>query len=203
MHSYKSGEAQDYANHDYHILVAEVASTVNEVLLCKYLLETETDNARRAYVMNHFLEGFRTTVFRQTLFAEFERKAHEMHEAGEPLTAESLNALYRSLNELYYEGAVVDDIQAVEWARIPHFYNAFYVYQYATGFCSAVAIANRILKTGDAADYLRFLTTGGSDYPLEELKIAGVDLTKPEAVLSSLDVFEETLAEFAAQIKEV
>jgi len=203
MHSYKSSEAQDYANHDYHILVAEVASTVNEVLLCKYLLETETDNARRAYVMNHFLEGFRTTVFRQTLFAEFERKAHEMHEAGEPLTAESLNALYRSLNELYYEGAVVDDIQAVEWARIPHFYNAFYVYQYATGFCSAVAIANRILKTGDAADYLKFLTTGGSDYPLEELKIAGVDLTKPEAVLSSLDVFEETLAEFAAQIKEV
>jgi oligoendopeptidase F len=203
MHSYKSSEAQDYANHDYHILVAEVASTVNEVLLCKYLLETETDNARRAYVMNHFLEGFRTTVFRQTLFAEFERKAHEMHEAGEQLTAESLNALYRSLNELYYEGAVVDDIQAVEWARIPHFYNAFYVYQYATGFCSAVAIANRILKTGDASDYLKFLTTGGSDYPLEELKIAGVELTKPEAVLSSLDVFEETLAEFAAQIKEV
>lgn len=203
MHSYKSSEAQDYANHDYHILVAEVASTVNEVLLCKYLLETETDNTRRAYVMNHFLEGFRTTVFRQTLFAEFERKAHEMHEAGEPLTAESLSALYRSLNELYYEGAVVDDIQAVEWARIPHFYNAFYVYQYATGFCSAVAIANRILKTGDAADYLKFLTTGGSDYPLEELKIAGVDLTKPEAVLSSLDVFEETLAEFAAQIREV
>lgn len=203
MHSYKSGEAQDYANHDYRILVAEVASTVNEVLLCKYLLAAETDRARRAYVLNHFLEGFRTTVFRQTLFAEFERRAHEMQEAGEPLTAQSLGALYRSLNELYYEGAVVDDIQAVEWARIPHFYNAFYVYQYATGFCSAVAIADHILKTGDASNYLKFLTTGGSDYPLEELKIAGVDLTKPEAVLSSLDVFAETLADFKAQIKEV
>ncbi|HOS18410.1 MAG TPA: oligoendopeptidase F [Clostridia bacterium] len=203
MHSYKSNAAQDYVNHDYHILVAEVASTVNEVLLCKYLLATETNPARRAYVLNHFLEGFRTTVFRQTLFAEFERKAHEMHEAGEPLTAESLNALYRSLNELYYEGAVVDDCQAVEWARIPHFYRAFYVYQYATGFCSAVAIATRILKTGDAADYLRFLSTGGSDYPLEELKIAGVDLTKPEAVLSSLDAFAEALADFETQLKGV
>ncbi|HWQ58244.1 MAG TPA: oligoendopeptidase F [Clostridia bacterium] len=203
MHSYKSGEAQDYANHDYHILVAEVASTVNEVLLCKYLLANETDPARRAYVLNHFLEGFRTTVFRQTLFAEFERKAHGMHEAGEPLTAEGLSALYRSLNELYYEGAVVDEFQNVEWARIPHFYRAFYVYQYATGFCSAVAIADDILKTGDASRYLKFLTTGGSDYPLEELKIAGVDLTKPEAVLSALDVFAETLADFETQLKGV
>ncbi len=203
MHSYKSNEAQDYANHDYHILVAEVASTVNEVLLCKYLIAAETDPARRAYVLNHFLEGFRTTVFRQTLFAEFERKAHEMHEAGEPLTAQGLTALYRSLNELYYEGAIVDDCQAVEWARIPHFYNAFYVYQYATGFCSAVAIATRILKTGDASDYLKFLTTGGSDYPLEELKIAGVDLTRPEAVLSSLDAFAEALDDFETQLKGV
>ncbi len=203
MHSYKSNEAQDFVNHDYHILVAEVASTVNEVLLCKYLLETEKDPARRAYVLNHFLEGFRTTVFRQTLFAEFERKAHEKYEAGEPLTAEGLNSLYRSLNELYYEGAVVDDFQDVEWARIPHFYNAFYVYQYATGFCSAVAIADNILKTGDAANYLKFLTTGGSDYPLEELKIAGVDLTKPEAVLSALDVFAATLDDFEAQMKEM
>lgn len=203
MHSYKSSEAQDYANHDYHILVAEVASTVNEVLLCKYLLATETDKARRAYVLNHFLEGFRTTVFRQTLFAEFEKKAHEMHEAGEPLTAESLNTLYHSLNELYYEGAVVDEFQKLEWSRIPHFYRAFYVYQYATGFCSAVAIASSILESGDASAYLRFLSTGGSDYPLEELKIAGVDLTEPEAVLRSLDVFAESLAEFAAQLKEV
>lgn len=203
MHSYLSNEAQDYANHDYHILVAEVASTVNEVLLCRYLLANEKDPARRAYVLNHFLEGFRTTVFRQTLFAEFERKAHEMNEAGEPLTAKSLNALYRSLNELYYEGAVVDELQQIEWARIPHFYRAFYVYQYATGFCSAVAIADNILKTGDASNYLKFLSTGGSDYPLEELKIAGVDLTRPESVLSSLDVFASALDDFEAQLKEM
>ena len=178
MHSYKSSETQDYANHDYRILVAEVASTVNEVLLTKHLLKTETDKKRRAYILNHFLEGFRTTVFRQTLFAEFERKAHEMEQAGEPLTAQSLNKVYRDLNELYYEGAVVNDLMEIEWARIPHFYNAFYVYQYATGFSSAVAIANRILTTGDPSDYLRFLTLGGSDYPLAELKVAGVDLTK-------------------------
>lgn len=203
MHSYKSSETQDFANHDYRILVAEVASTVNEVLLCKYLLKTETDPARRAYVLNHFLEGFRTTVFRQTLFAEFERAAHAMYEAAEPVTEQSLTALYARLNELYYEGAVVDELQKLEWTRIPHFYMNFYVYQYATGFCSAVAIASRILETGDASDYLRFLTTGGSDYPLEELKIAGVDLTKPEAVLSSLDVFQTTLDEFEALMKEM
>ena len=203
MHSYKSSEAQDYTNHDYRILVAEVASTVNEVLLTKYLLKTETDKKRRAYILNHFLEGFRTTVFRQTLFAEFERKAHEMEQAGEPLTAQSLNKVYRELNELYYEGAVVNDLQEIEWARIPHFYNAFYVYQYATGFSSAVAIASRILETGDASDYLRFLTLGGSDYPLEELKVAGVDLTKPEAVLSALDVFQASLDELEALLKEI
>ena len=203
MHSYKSSETQDYANHDYRILVAEVASTVNEVLLTKHLLKTETDKKRRAYILNHFLEGFRTTVFRQTLFAEFERKAHEMEQAGEPLTAQSLNKVYRDLNELYYEGAVVNDLMEIEWARIPHFYNAFYVYQYATGFSSAVAIASRILTTGDPSDYLRFLTLGGSDYPLAELKVAGVDLTKPDAVLSALDVFQASLDELEALLKEI
>lgn len=203
MHSYKSRETQDYANHDYRILVAEVASTVNEVLLTKHLLKTETDKKRRAYILNHFLEGFRTTVFRQTLFAEFERKAHEMEQAGEPLTAQSLNKVYRDLNELYYEGAVVNDLMEIEWARIPHFYNAFYVYQYATGFSSAVAIASRILTTGDPSDYLRFLTLGGSDYPLAELKVAGVDLTKPDAVLSALDVFQASLDELEALLKEI
>ncbi|MDD6274377.1 MAG: oligoendopeptidase F family protein, partial [Clostridiaceae bacterium] len=195
MHSYKSSETQDYVNHDYQILVAEVASTVNEVLLTKYLLSVETDSRRRAYILNHFLEGFRTTVFRQTLFAEFERRAHEMYESGTPLTAQSLSAEYHALNDLYYAGAVNDETMDIEWARIPHFYNAFYVYQYATGFCSAVAIANGILTTGDASRYLRFLTTGGSDYPLEELKIAGVDLTKPDTVESALKVFSETLDE--------
>lgn len=195
MHSYFSNEAQDYVNHNYRIMVAEVASTVNEVLLTRYLLNTETDPRRRAYILNHFLEGFRTTVFRQTLFAEFERKAHDMYAEGKPLTAKSLSDLYRSLNELYYEGATVDQLQDIEWARIPHFYNAFYVYQYATGFSSAVAIADSILKTGDASAYLRFLSTGGSDYPLEELKIAGIDLTRPETVTEALAVFDRSVTE--------
>lgn len=195
MHSWFSDTTQDFANHDYRIMVAEVASTVNEVLLSKYLLQTETDPKKRAYILNHFLEGFRTTVFRQTLFAEFERQAHDAEMNGTPLTAETLNGIYRKLNELYYEGAVINELQDIEWARIPHFYNAFYVYQYATGFSSAVAIADRILNHNGAADYLRFLSTGGSDYPLEELKIAGVDLTKPDAVAGALKEFDNALTE--------
>ena len=195
MHSFFSSEKNSYANHSYRLLVAEVASTVNEVLLTRYLLKTETDKKRRAYLLNHLLESFRTTVFRQTLFAEFERKAHEQYAAGEPLTAESLSQTYHALNALYYKGAVVDEPQDVEWARIPHFYSAYYVYQYATGFSSAVALADHILSTGDTAGYLRFLSTGGSDYPLEELKIAGVDLTKPDTVQNALALFDETLTE--------
>ena len=195
MHSYLSSEAQDFANHSYRILVAEVASTVNEVLLTHHLLSIEQDPRRRAYLLNHFLEGFRTTVFRQTLFAEFERKAHDLQAEGTPLTAELLSKLYRELNELYYDGAVVNELQDIEWARIPHFYNSFYVYQYATGFSSAVAIARRILEEDGAADYLRFLSTGGSDYPLEELKITGVDLTKPDTVAAALAEFDRSLRE--------
>ena len=195
MHSYFSAEANEYVNSDYKILVAEVASTVNEVLLTKHLLKTETDPKRRAWVLNHFLEGFRTTVFRQTLFAEFERRAHEMYQAGQPLTAQTLSTVYRELNALYYDGAVNNEIMDIEWARIPHFYNAFYVYQYATGFSSAVAIAGDIAAGGSPESYLRFLTTGGSDYPLEELKIAGVDLTKPDTVERAMKVFSETLDE--------
>lgn len=201
IHSYFSSRENDYANHGYKITVAEVASTVNEVLLVKYLLSVETDKDRRLALLNHLLESFRTTVFRQTLFAEFERKAHEMDANGVPMTAESLSKLYRDLNLLYYNGAVVDDLHDIEWARIPHFYNAFYVYQYATGFCSAVKIASDILKTGDASNYLKFLSTGGSDYPIEELKIAGVDLTDPETVRSALKVFDDTLEEFRALVE--
>ena len=200
MHSYFSDTHQDFANHDYRIMVAEVASTVNEVLLTRHLLSVETDPARRAYILNHFLEGFRTTVFRQTLFAEFERQAHDLQMNGTPLTAEVLSDVYRKLNELYYDGAVVNELQDIEWARIPHFYNAFYVYKYATGFCSAVTIAKRILEQDGAADYLRFLSTGGSDYPLEELKIAGVDLTRPDAVASALEEFDRALAELETLI---
>ena len=195
MHSFFSDRTQPYPLHDYRIMVAEVASTVNEVLLTKYLLKTEKDPKRRAYVLNHFLEGFRTTLFRQTLFAEFERKAHELAAAGTPLTASTLNQVYHDLVALYYDGAEIDPDIDPEWSYIPHFYRGFYVYQYATGFSSAVAIADRILTTGDASGYLKFLTTGGSDYPLNELKIAGVDLTKPDTVKNALKVFAETVDE--------
>ena len=195
MHSYFSDRAQDFVNHDYRIFVAEVASTVNEVLLTHYLLQHETDRKRRAYVLNHYLEGFRTTVFRQTLFAEFERKTHALYQQGTPLTAQTLNGVYHDLNGLYYDGAVNDAFADMEWARIPHFYNAFYVYQYATGFSSAVKIADDILTTGDASNYLKFLSTGGSDYPIEELKLAGVDLTRPDAIRHAMDAFRRALNE--------
>ena len=203
MHSYFSSEAQDYVNHDYRIMVAEVASTVNEVLLTKYLLSVETDKKRRAYILNNFLESFRTTIFRQTLFAEFERIAHDMYMKGTPLTAQTLSEAYQKLNELYYEGAEVGELHKFEWAVIPHFYNAFYVYQYATGFSSAVAIADHIYETGDASAYLEFLKTGGSDYPLNELKISGVDLTKPDTVKNAMKVFAECLDEFEQLLKEI
>ena len=201
MHSFFSDREQDYANHDYSIFVAEVASTVNEVLLTRYLLSVETDEKRRAMLLNHFVEGFRTTIFRQTLFAEFERKAHDLYQSGTPLTAETLNALFHELNALYYDGCEINAFCDVEWARIPHFYSAFYVYQYATGFSSAVSIADRILRTGDASDYLRFLTTGGSDYPIEELKIAGVDLTKPDAVRDAMAAFRDSLGQLRALLE--
>ena len=195
MHSYFSSKTQDYANNDYRIFVAEVASTVNEVLLTRALLKKETDPRRRAYLLTHFLEGFRTTVFRQTLFAEFEKKTHEMYEKGETLTAESMSAVYHEINANYQRGVTLMPVNDIEWAYIPHFYRAFYVYQYATGFCSAVAIADGILESGDASNYLRFLSTGGSDYPLEELKIAGVDLTTPEPIRRAMKVFADSLQE--------
>ncbi len=203
MHSYLSSEKQDYVNHDYRIMVAEVASTVNEVLLTMYLLKTETDKKRRAYILNHFLEGFRTTVFRQTLFAEFERKAHDAYQSGTPLTAQTLCGIYKDLISEYYDGIGINDIMQYEWAYVSHFYRAYYVYQYATGFSSAVAIVRRILDTGDASGYLEFLTLGGSDYPLEELKVAGIDLTGPDAVASALKTFSDTVDELDALLAEI
>lgn len=200
MHSYLSSEKQDHANHDYHLVVAEVASTVNEVLLTKYLLSVEKDPKRRAYILNHFLEGFRTTVFRQTLFAEFEHRAHVLDAEGTPITAQSMNALYEELVKTYYPDAEFRDSLKYEWAYIPHFYRAYYVYQYATGFSSAVAIASGILETGDPSKYLEFLAAGGSDYPINELKIAGVDLTSPEVVKNAMKVFDETIDELAELI---
>ena len=203
MHSWYSDEKQPFASHDYSIMVAEVASTVNEVLIAMHLLKTETDKKRRAFVLNHLLESFRTTVFRQTLFAEFERKAHDMYAEGTPLTAQNLCGMYKDLCEQYYAGCEVPELLGNEWAYVPHFYGAYYVYQYATGFCSAVAIARNILETGDASGYLKFLSLGGSDYPIEELKVAGVDLTKPETVMNAMKLFDSYIDELAAIIDEL
>ena len=204
MHTYFSDSALCYEKAQYRIFVAEVASTVNEVLLLKYLLKVTDDKKTRAYLLNHFLEQFRTTVFRQTMFAEFERESHRLAEAGESLTVNTLNKVYGDLNRKYYSSAVdTDKYIETEWARIPHFYNAFYVYQYATGFSAAVAIADMILSEGQPAvdRYLKFLSSGGSDFPVELLKIAGVDLSKPDAVFSGMKVFESTLEEFEELMK--
>lgn len=201
MHSYHSNEKQPYETADYKIMVAEVASTVNETLMMQYLLGRETDPVRRAYLINQQLESYRTTCFRQTMFAEFELKAHRMAENGEPLTVESLSRVYRELNELYYAGVVVDDDIASEWMRIPHFYNAFYVYQYATGICTATALARDILEHGGAPRYLDFLSSGGSDYPIRLLQNAGVDLTDKASIASALEVFERGVDELEQLLK--
>lgn len=201
MHSYHSNEKQPYETADYRIMVAEVASTVNETLMMQYLLGRETDPVKRAYLINQQLESYRTTCFRQTMFAEFELKAHRMAENGEPLTVESLSRVYRELNELYYAGVVVDDDIASEWMRIPHFYNAFYVYQYATGICTATALARDILERGGAPRYLDFLSSGGSDYPIRLLQNAGVDLTDKASIASALEVFEQGVDELEQLLK--
>ena len=205
MHTYFSDRALPYEKAQYKIFVAEVASTVNEVLLLKHLLAATKDRNTKAYLLNHFLDQFRTTVFRQTMFAEFERAAHKRAEDGESLTVNWLNSTYGELNRLYYSDAVeTDRYIETEWSRIPHFYNCFYVYQYATGFSAAVAIAENILQKGAPAveNYLRFLSSGGSDFPVELLKIAGVDLSKPDTVLSGMKVFEQTLQNFEEMIEK-
>lgn len=199
MHSYKSDAAQPKSKADYKIFVAEVASTVNEVLLLKYLLKNSTDVKLKKYLCSYYLEMIRTTIFRQTMFAEFEYIAHDSAENGIPLTKDYLNDEYLKLNKKYYGDAVVsDDEIAYEWARIPHFYNSFYVYKYATGLISAISIAERIYSEGDKAveDYFRFLSSGASDGPVELLKLAGVDLTKKDAYEAMVKSFETTLAEF-------
>ncbi len=201
LHSYYSDTSLPYQDAQYKIMAAEVASTVNEVLLTRHLLKTETDPARRAYLINHYLEQFRTTVYRQTMFAAFEQKTHYMCEAGDPLTVDALCEEYGKLNELFYPGVVVDDEIRIEWARIPHFYNAFYVYQYATGFCAAVALAHGILEGHGLEQYLAFLKSGGSDFPITLLQNAGVDLTKPESILTSLDAFDSAVDELGELLK--
>lgn len=199
LHSYYSNQNQTYSNAGYKIFVAEVASTCNEALLIHHLMNNAADKKEKAYLINHFLEQFRTTLFRQTMFAEFEKTVHEMADKGEPLNCEKLCEIYYALNQKYYgEDIVIDREIEMEWARIPHFYSAFYVYQYATGFSAAVALAGKILKEGEAAveDYKRFLKAGCSDYPIEILKWAGVDLGSSEPVEMAMKLFGELLNEF-------
>ncbi len=198
MHSYYSDEALPFPLAGYTIFVAEVASTVNEILLTKYLLD-HGDEALKKYVLNHYLDQFRTTVLRQTMFAEFERISHAMGESGEPLTHEGLSQKYAELNKLYYgDGIKTCDTISIEWARIPHFYNAFYVYKYATGFSAAVAIATGIYegKPGVRDAYFAFLKSGGSDYPLNLLKKAGVDFEGGAPVRACMQAFSAALSDF-------
>ncbi|MDD5602935.1 MAG: oligoendopeptidase F [Eubacteriales bacterium] len=196
LHTYYTNKTQPYINSEYRIFVAEVASTVNEILLMRHMLGKTKDRAEKAYLLNHYLEEFRGTVFRQVMFAEFEKEIHARAESGEALTVDSLNSIYFNLNKKYYAPATdLDDEIKIEWARIPHFYNSFYVYKYATGFSAAVALSSMILGEGDPAvkRYLNFLASGSSDYPVELLKKAGVDLSSPSPVLAALKVFEEIL----------
>lgn len=198
LHSYHSYKYQPVCTRQYVIFVAEVASTCNEVLLMKHLLSETSDKTERAYLINHFLDQFKGTVYRQTMFAEFERFMGEMSESGQTLTAELLCNKYLELNKLYFGPDMVsDDGIAFEWARIPHFYTTYYVYQYATGFSAAVAIANRILKEGApaVADYKKFLSSGGCSDPISLLKIAGVDMSSPQPVNEALALFGELLDE--------
>ncbi len=203
LHSYLSNQTQNPIDSQYVIFVAEVASTCNEALLMEHLLGKTTDKKERAHLINHFLEQFKGTLYRQTLFAEFELNIGRMVNAGQTLTAEVLCAEYRRLNELYYgPDVVVDDWIALEWARIPHFYSDHYVYQYATGYSAAIALSRRILSEGEDAvqDYLNFLRGGCSKSPIELLKGAGVDMTGPEPVEQALELFGQLLDEMEALV---
>lgn len=204
IHSYLSNKNQPVVYSDYVIFVAEVASTCNESLLMQHLLKITTDKKRRAYLINYFLEQFRTTLYRQTMFAEFELMINEKAENGESLTADVLCELYRQLNLLYYgEDIVIDHELDMEWARIPHFYYNYYVYQYATGFSAAIALSQRILKEGAAAvkDYIGFLSGGCSRDPISLLRGAGVDMTSTKPVTDALKLFGELIDEMEELMK--
>ena len=199
LHTYKSNETQPYAKADYTIFLAEIASTVNEVLLLKHLYKKTDDKNLKKYLLSYYMDMMRATLFRQTQFAEFEQIAHAKAEAGEPLTKDNLNAVYYELNKQYYgEGIIHDEQIAYEWARIPHFYNSFYVYKYATGIISAISIVKRILTEGEPAvkDYFRFLSSGGCTDPVSILKGAGVDLTTKAPFEAAMGEFKATLEEF-------
>lgn len=199
LHSYYTRKNQPFRYGNYSIFVAEVASTCNEALLSEYLLKSLDDEKERLYILNHFLEGFRGTVFRQTMFAEFEHDIHVRSQNGEPLTADSFTEFYYDLNKKYFGKHVnVDEQIGLEWARIPHFYYNYYVYQYATGYSAATSLASQIMTEKDVAvdRYINYLKAGSSDFPIEVLKKAGVDMTSKQPILEALDVFEEKLNEF-------
>ena len=205
LHSYHSNKYQTPVDSHYVIFVAEVASTCNEALLMEHLLSKTTNKKERAYLINHFLDQFRGTLYRQTMFAEFELSIGKMVQEGKTLTAEALCAEYRRLNELYYgPDIVVDDEIAMEWARIPHFYYNYYVFQYATGYSAAIALSRRILREGESAvkDYIEFLSGGCSKSPIDLLKGAGVDMTSPEPVNQALALFGELLDEMEALMED-
>ncbi len=197
MHNYYTWKHQPPIYSDYTMFLAEVASTVNEALLMEHLLQDTKEKAKKEYLINQFLEQFKGTMFRQTMFAEFELMTHEMAEKGEPLTVNALCELYKGLNEKYFgKNIIIDEQIAMEWSRIPHFYSAFYVYQYATGFAASMALSQKILKSPDAAkDYIEFLKSGSSDYSINILKKAGVDMSGPEPIRDSMALFERLIGE--------
>jgi oligoendopeptidase F len=203
VHSYYSKSTQPYIYSSYKIFVAEVASTLNELLLINYLLEKSDSKEEKIYLLNYYLEQFRTTVYRQTMFAEFEKITHAKIEAEEPLTAEEFTNIYNDLNKKYYsKSSVVDELIGLEWARIPHFYSNFYVYKYATGFSAASALSKQILTGEEAAKerYINFLKSGGSDYPLNQLRGAGVDMEKKESVEEAINVFKSLVDELEKEL---
>ena len=205
IHSYLSNKHQPIAYSNYSIFVAEVASTCNEALLMQHLLKTTKDKKRRAYLINYFLEQFRTTLYRQTMFAEFELEINRRNERGESLTAESLNALYHELNHQYFgDDIVIDKEVDLEWARIPHFYYDYYVYQYATGYSAAIALSRRILKEGAPAvkDYIHFLSGGCSTDPISLLRGAGVDMASTAPIHDALQLFDELITEMEQLMEE-
>lgn len=205
IHSYLSNKHQPVAYSNYSIFVAEVASTCNEALLMQHLLKTTKDKKRRAYLINYFLEQFRTTLYRQTMFAEFELEINRRNERGESLTAESLNTLYHELNHQYFgDDIVIDKEIDLEWARIPHFYYDYYVYQYATGYSAAIALSRRILKEGAPAvkDYIHFLSGGCSTDPISLLRGAGVDMASTAPIHDALQLFDELITEMEQLMEE-
>jgi len=205
MHSELANDTQPWQYADYEIFVAEVASTVNETLLTHHLLENVDDDELTAYAIDQYLERFRSTLFRQTMFADFEQRIHEYAEAGKPLTPDTFDELYGDVKETFYatDAVRVDDMIRREWMRIPHFYYNFYVYQYATGVSAAAAIVESIREEGEsaAADYREALAAGGNGYPVEILDTAGVDVTQPAFVESAIDVYDEFLDRAAALLE--